>query len=58
LVRALIATSGAALALSVVGCGSGRESTSTGTLGQGALAGIWMVSTRAAPTTASARGVS
>jgi hypothetical protein len=39
-VRALIATSGAALALSVAGCGSGGESTSTGTVGQGALASI------------------
>src|SRR3954453_22222545 len=41
MVRALIATSGAALVLALAGCGSGGESTSTGTVGQGALAGIW-----------------
>jgi hypothetical protein len=40
-VRALIATSGAALALTAGGCGSGGHSTSTGTAGQGVLAGIW-----------------
>src|SRR3954451_22409257 len=41
MVRALIATSGAAIALAVGGCGSGGVSTSTGTVGQGVLAGIW-----------------
>jgi hypothetical protein len=39
-VRALITTSGAALALSVAGRGWGGETTSNGTMGQGALASI------------------
>jgi hypothetical protein len=39
-VRALITTSGAALALSVRAAAGGGETTSNGTMGQGALASI------------------